>query len=334
MADTVMQKGFCYVTIPAMKTQTILVILGLFSIVSLLLSLVIGSVPISWPALIGQSHDMTQHVIWQLRWPVALTAFITGGLLALTGAILQVLLRNPLADPYILGISGGAATANLLGIVLGFGSHWLHLTGFLGALLAAGLVYILAQQQHRLNSSRLLLSGIIMATGWGALIALLLILSPDKDLRGMLFWLMGDLYNFSTPWWSLIILLLAAAYSLFLAPKLNILTRGAQQAQSLGINVDRLQKQLYFLTALLTACAVNLAGTIGFIGLIVPHMLRLLHKSDHRFILPASILLGGSLLTVANLLAKQLFAPVQLPVGIITALIGVPLFIILLLKNN
>lgn len=317
-------------------TKLLLLLLLLISIASLLCSIKLGSIHTNW-AMVWYSVNSTDTlhlVIWQLRWPTAITAFTAGGLLALAGALLQILLRNPMADPYILGISGGAATATLLGIILGVSSHWLHIASFGGALLAAGFVYWIAQQQHYLHPHRLLLTGMILAAGWGAVISLLLTLSPNDDLRGLLFWLLGDINSSSTPWWALIVLLLAALYSYYLAPQLNVLLRGDLAAKTLGVHVERLHWQLYLLTTLLTACAVSLAGTIGFVGLVVPHLLRLLHNSNHRFIVPGSVLLGGSLLTWASILAKQLWLPLQLPVGVVTALIGVPLFLTLLLLQK
>ncbi len=316
-----------------MTSRNLLTSLILLALLSLLCSIKLGVVNTPWLALLGHGSQHVEQIIWQLRWPIALNAFVTGSLLALTGAILQILLRNPLADPYILGISGGAATANLTGILLGISSHWLHLTSFMGALIATLLLYWLLYRQRHVNPQKVLLAGVIMAAGWGAIISLLLAISPNQDLRSMLFWLMGDVNNYSTPWFALTILLLATIYSALIAPQLNILMQGNQQAQSLGINVQRLQTQLYFVTALLTATAVSIAGTIGFVGLITPHLLRLLHTSDHKFILPASMLLGGSLVCFANLLAKQALLPIQLPVGVVMALIGVPVFLILLCKQ-
>lgn len=316
-----------------MKNPYLLLGLVCLAILSLIANLKFGAVNTPWGCFFSQCSIEQKEIIWHLRWPVALSVFVAGGLLALTGAILQVLLRNPLADPYILGISGGAAAFSLLGIVLGLSTHWVHIGGFLGGLLATLLVYTLAHNTRRIDNNRLLLAGVILAAGWGALISLLLALSPNQTLRTLLFWLMGDVNHYSIPYGESAVLLLSIIYFYTVAPALNVLTRGTQQAQILGVSVHRLERQLFFVTALLTACAVNLVGTIGFIGLIVPHLLRLMGTYDHRVLLPACVLLGGSLLCLANLLSIQLFSPLVLPIGVITALIGVPIFIFLLLKK-
>lgn len=310
-----------------MKSRHFLILLILLACLSLILNLLWGPSSLPWSALWG--HNLSTKIIWQLRWPLASTAFVTGGLLALSGALLQILLRNPLADPYILGISGGAATARLLGISI-LGTVHLSLCTFMGALIATLILYSFLDRNH-FNTQRLLLLGITLASAWGAIISLLLALSPNEDLGGLLFWLMGDIQAYETPWISMLILSLAGIYSYTIAPQLNLLTQGPLKAQSLGVNVPALQRQLYFITALLTATAVNLSGTIGFVGLITPHLLRLAHRSDHRFVLPASLLLGGTLVSFANIL-KQC-APVNLPVGVLLACIGLPIFLMLLLKR-
>ncbi len=315
-----------------MTTGKILFSLLILSVTLLILSLKLGPVFLSWHDLFSGDNANLQRIIWQIRWPTAVTAFTAGGLLGLTGALLQLLLRNPLADPYILGISGGSAAANLFGLLIGISSYWLHIFGFIGALLTTLLIFWLASQRQRFDRQRLLLTGIIMAAGWGAVISLLLVLSANTNLRNMLFWLMGDVNRYQISWLSFFILLFVGSYSTWLAPQLNLLLLGEQQAQSLGVNVKHLQWQLYFLTALLTAVAVNLVGTIGFVGLIVPHMLRLMYKSDHKFVIPGSILLGGNLLLLANLILKQNITHIQLPIGIVISIIGVPIFIFLLLR--
>lgn len=318
---------------PPMKSISLIASLFLFALLSLIANLKFGTIDIPWHTLLRHGSAPEQQIVWVLRWPVALSAFVAGGLLALSGAILQVLLRNPLADPYILGISGGAAAFSLLAITLGLSVRWMHISGLVGALVATLLVYVLAQAARRIDRNRLLLSGVILATGWGALISLLLALSPNQTLRSMLFWLMGNVNHYSIPYGESAVLILATLYFYATAPALNLLTQGSQQAQILGLSVRAVEYQLFFCTALLTACAVNLVGTVGFIGLIVPHLLRLLGAHDHRIILPCCVLLGGSLLSLANLLSTQLVPPLQLPIGVITALIGVPAFIFLLLKK-
>lgn len=306
------------------------------AILSIFFSLSQGSVLINFNQLLktmmGHSTPLIHDIVFHLRLPRTLGAFVTGGLLALSGVMMQILLRNPLADPYILGISGGGAVVTLILMVLGVSGFWLTGGAWLGSLAAIFLVFYLANSDW--NSQRMLLTGVALASGFSALISLILVLSADKNLHTMLFWLLGDLSFAHMPTIEAVILFAILTYSIFIAKELNILVRGEREAKALGINTSRLQKQLYFLSALLTASAVALAGCIGFIGLIVPHLFRLLGGHDHRLLLPGATLLGGSLLTMADTLSRVVFAPQQLPVGIMTALLGIPIFIVLLNKRS
>ena len=319
------------------RNRLLLSLLGLLGLLALLHGLSTGSLALDWRALLAglrQQDTLATQVVWELRLPRVLAAFITGGLLALAGALMQVLLRNPLADPYVLGISGGAATGVLGAMLLGLGGLWLQGAAFGGAFGTMLLVFALAHGRGSWTPARLLLTGVVVAAGWGAVIGLLLSLSPDATLRGMLFWLMGDLSNARPTFMSTGILLLGLLTSLLLARPLNLLTGGELQAAALGVEVRRVRYAIYLLASLLAGSAVTLAGSIGFIGLVTPHLVRLLGARDHRLLLPASVLLGGTLLTVADTLSRSLFAPRQLPVGVVTALIGVPLFLYLLQRGR
>jgi len=308
------------------------------SAATLTAALLIGSVDVgaaaAWSVLQGDGDPLQRSVLLDLRLPRALSAFAVGGLLALAGTLMQVLLRNPLADPYILGVSGGAAVAALLAMLVGGAGLVLTGAAFGGALLTILLVFALARRQGSWTAVRLLLTGVVIASGWAALIGLILAISPDTTLRGMLFWLMGDLEFAAHPLGAWLALAAGLAVALTLARDLNVLARGDLQARTLGVPVALLFPLLYVLTSLLTAAAVTLAGSIGFIGLIVPHLLRLLGGGDHRVLLPGAVLLGGSLLTGADTLARSLIAPQQLPVGVITALLGVPVFLYLLNRRG
>jgi iron complex transport system permease protein len=312
-------------------------LLFLLAIFSLVLALLAGSVPIRlpelWAVVTGSNQGLSQSLILELRLPRALGAFATGGLLSLAGALMQVLVRNPLADPYVLGISGGAAVAALLSMLFGLGGVWLSGSAFAGALLAMALVFGLARGRGSWTPTRLLLTGVVLAAGWGALISFILATSPDSNIRGMLFWLMGDLGFVQTPLPALLVLLLGLVACWPLGRDLNVLIRGELQAGALGINSGRLQIILFLLASLLTATAVVQAGSIGFVGLVIPHIMRLMGITDHRLLLPAAALAGGSLLVLADTLARTVLAPQQLPVGIITALLGVPLFLFLLRRE-
>jgi iron complex transport system permease protein len=238
---------------------------------------------------------------------------------------MQVLLRNPLADPYVLGLSGGAAVAALTAIAGGYAA-WASPAAFGGAVLSTILVFGLARrgaQQAPWTANRLLLTGIVIASGWGALIALLLSLAPEVQLRGMLFWLIGDLSSAGPALPAFVILMVVIAGGLALAGDLNVLMRGADVATSLGVSSARVTTLLHALAALATAAAVTTAGSIGFVGLVVPHALRLVIGNDQRVLLPACALAGGTLLVVADTIARSVLAPVQLPVGVVTALICV-----------
>ncbi len=297
-------------------------------------SLDIGAAEL-WRALLGRQDNATAYlVVHELRLPRALSAFAGGGLLALSGALLQVLLRNPLADPYVLGVSGGAAVAALLSMLGGLGIGWVRGNAFLGALLSMLIVFGLSRLGSVWTQNRLLLTGVVIAAGWGALISLILALTPAAQIQGMLFWLIGDLSYVTQPAMALTALLAGLAVSLWFARALNLLLRGENTAAALGENPARLRLAIYLVASLLTAMAVTLAGSVGFVGLVIPHILRLLGGSDHRFLLPACVLLGGGFLTVADTLARSLTAPAQLPVGVITALLGVPVFLYLLVRSR
>ncbi|MCK9535125.1 MAG: iron ABC transporter permease [Pseudomonas sp.] len=312
--------------------------LGLIALLAVLVALAIGSVNIApaelWAVVQGEGSSLHRTLVLELRLPRTLAAFATGGLLAVAGALMQVLLRNPLADPYVLGLSGGAAVGALLAMLGGLGAVLISGSAFAGAMLAMVLVFGLAHGTGSWTASRLLLTGVVVAAGWGAVITLMLALTPSYKLPGMLYWLMGDVSYARTPWPALLVLLLAIAVVMPLARNLNVLARGPMQAAALGVSVRPLEWTIYLLASLLTATAVTTAGSIGFVGLIVPHMLRLVLGNDQRIILPASALAGGTLLVLADTLARTVIAPEQLPVGVITALLGVPTFLYLLHRSR
>lgn len=292
--------------------------------------------PVSLNPLDSLQHPGTldAQILWQLRLPRAANAFVTGALLGVAGALMQVLLRNPLADPYILGVSGGASVGALLTIMAGAGTFALQSGAFAGALISMLLVFSLAHGRGSWDTTRLLLTGVVLAAGWGALISLLLALSANTQLQGMLFWLMGDLSFAGTPLAGGLLLLLLLPVTLAIAPALNLLGAGERQAAALGVAVGRLRILVYVLASLATASAVTQAGNIGFVGLIAPHMLRLAGARDHRVLMPAVLLLGGTLLSVADALSRLVVEPQQLPVGVLTALLGVPLFLFLLYRSR
>jgi len=312
--------------------------LGVLAVLALILALVSGSVSISfadiWSLLWRDDQSANGRIVRELRLPRALAAFVTGAMLALSGVMMQVLLRNPLADPYILGISGGAAAGALLIITLGIAGIWITQAAFAGALFSVLLVFGLAGRQLNWSATRLLLTGVVISAGWGALINIMLSTGNSQNVHSMLFWLMGDLSQSQSTVWHYLLLLLVLLLMLWQARPLNALARGDLQAAALGVNVRRLRLGLYFCAALLTASAVTIAGTVGFVGLVVPHMLRLIGARNHYLLIPGSALLGGSFLLLADSLARTIIAPQQLPVGVLTAALGVPVFLLILQHHS
>ena len=321
------------------RTRTLVVYaaLALAALGTLVLSVASGSVDLAWRELadaFAGNDGLARTLIFDLRLPRALSAFGAGSTLALAGVLMQVLLRNPLADPFVMGVSGGAAVAALSAILLGLTGFAVSMSATLGALMATLLVFALAHDEGSWTPVRLLLTGIVVAAGTGAIVTMLLALGEDTELRGMLFWLMGDLSLATRPTLLLVAAGLAVLIGLPLARHLNLLARGEIQARVLGAPVDLLRMAIFIGSSVLTAVAVTNAGTIGFVGLVTPHLVRLLLGSDHRVVLPAAALLGGTLVMLADLCARTLFAPRQLPVGALTALIGVPLFLILMRRQR
>ena len=322
-------------------------VLALLSCAALFASLATGSSAIALPdvvrLLLQPDGSANAEVLHGLRLPRALAAFGTGALLALAGALLQVLLRNPLADPYVLGVSGGAAAGALGAMLLGLGAALMQLGAFGGALLAIGLVFGVAYRDLSPGAAtgsasdaapRLLLTGVMFAALWSAVITVLLLLAPDARLRGMLFWLIGDLSGVSSPAWPLATLAALVLAVMPLARELNVLLRGAVLAHTLGVRIAPLRRKVYGIASLATAVAVTTGGGVGFVGLVVPHALRLVIGNDQRVLLPACALAGGSLLLLADTLARSIVAPQQLPVGVIMALLGAPMFLFLLLRRG
>jgi iron complex transport system permease protein len=320
------------------RPQVLFAALLFIAVASFVAALTSGSADLSFSdtldALRGIAPEKIQSVVTGARLPRALMAFAVGGLLAIAGVLMQVLLRNPLAEPYILGSSGGAAVAALLAMTFGMSSIIVDLSAFGGAMGATVLVFAIAHGTGSWTPSRLLLTGVVLAAGFSAVISLLLALSPDKNLRGMLFWLMGDLnFKFEPArcLWLLAILIVVGTAA---ARHLNILARGELQAAIVGLPVRAVRNVIFIAAALATSLSVTTVGVIGFVGLVVPHLIRQIAGSDHRIVLPASALAGGALLVIADTLARTLMAPRQLPVGALTAAIGVPLFLVLMSRGR
>ncbi|OGA30257.1 MAG: ABC transporter permease [Betaproteobacteria bacterium RIFCSPLOWO2_02_FULL_65_24] len=305
---------------------------------ALLAALSIGSVELGpselWQAVSGSGDEVNREIVWGLRLPRALAAFACGSLLALAGALLQVLLRNPLADPYLLGVSGGAATAALAAMLLGASGALLSGASALGAAAAALAIFVLSLAPSGWNPYRVLLAGVALSSGFGAIISLLLTVAPAAQVQGMLFWLFGDLSGASNPLPAWLVLAAVAVVAQSQAMALNVMTLGEDQARSLGVAVARVQWLVFGCATAATAAAVLVGGGIGFVGLVTPHLLRLAGVHDHRALLPASACLGGAFLAAADAVARSAASPTELPVGAVTALIGVPALLVLLAKGR
>ncbi|WP_072658976.1 FecCD family ABC transporter permease [Mariprofundus micogutta] len=271
-------------------------------------------------------------ILWELRWPRLFIAFTVGGLLALAGAWFQVLLGNPLAEPYVLGVAGSASVGAVTALMIYPESALLMSVGaFVGAWIGISIVMAFAH----LGSGRMLLAGVVLAAFWSALLALLLALLPRSELGLAFAWMMGDLSHSDLPIPLLLLTWgLALVCGFFLSRSLDALLLGERHAEALGIEVKRLRNRLLLLASAVTAIAVTAAGTIGFVGLVIPHLMRLLFGSLHRAVLPASAIGGGILLMLADSVARTIVAPSELPVGVLTAMIGVPVFLFLLLRRS
>jgi len=302
---------------------TLLVLLVIASLASVALALSIGSV-----------SNADAAIIYQLRLPRVLAAFAVGGLLAMSGALLQVLTRNPLAEPSVLGVSGGASVGALAVLLMGgAGTIWVAGGAWVGAIVVMLLLWLLVGG-YSAHPSRMLLAGVMIATACGAISTLMITFASNVAMPGMIHWLMGDLDSVISleavgailgVWLSVLILVWR------LSPKIHLLQLGTDKASTLGVDVSYVQWMMVLLSALSAATAVSIAGSIGFVGLLVPHLLRAVivkkHGPDQKILLPAAALLGGTFLVLADMFARTVIAPSQLPVGIITALIGVPSFL-------
>lgn len=341
-----------------LSTRSLFIALGLLLVLALWLSLALG--PVSLPLgdtlraalrLLGvplaadASVQQAELILAQIRMPRTLLGLAVGMVLALCGVAMQGLFRNPLADPGLVGVSSGAALGAAVAIVGGaafgglpeaFAPYLLSVCAFVGGLLVTALVYRLGRRDGQTHVATMLLAGIALTALAGAAIGLFTYLADDATLRTLTFWNLGSLNGASyARLWPLLLATLAVALWLpRRARALNALLLGESEARHLGFDVERLKRELVFCTALGVGAAVAAAGLIGFIGLVVPHLMRLLVGPDHRLLLPASALAGASLLLLADLVARLALAPAELPIGIVTALIGAPFFLYLLVRGR
>lgn len=319
------------------KKRLWLATITLFALLLLLVSIfsiVVGSVPISLPKIIQaitQGRSSTEHeIIFKVRLPRILLGLATGGGLAISGVLLQGVFRNPLVEPYTLGISGGAAFGVALAICVGLPfTPSLPLSGFLGGIVAITIVYILSTKGKGRTTTRLLLVGVMTSFVFSSLIMLTMALSKAEDLHGIVFWIMGSLQEPNTTLIIVVLIISAAGLiaSLIYSVDLNALSLGEEEAFHLGVEVERTKRTIFLIASFITGCCVSVSGIIGFVGLVVPHLMRLAFGGDHRILLPTSFLSGGIFLILCDTIARVVMAPTELPVGVITGLIGGVVFI-------
>ena len=319
-----------------MQRVALSVVLFVIAIAGIGFALLTGSVNLTnvevWQALLGNGSEVHRQIVQELRAPRVFAGFACGGLLAIAGTLLQVLLRNPLADPYILGISGGSSVAALCALSLGLPALGANLGALLGAVLAIVLVSGVALRGGW-STDRVLLAGVVLSAGFSAIVSLFLIIAPAAQLHGRLFWLMGDLSRVISATPVIVVFIIVALLAVLLGHLLDVLSLGEIKAASLGLNAKAAQYIVFMLAAIATAAVVVTAGPIGFVGLLTPHVIRLLGVTQNRALLALSAIAGGGFLVWADLLARSAVAPLQLPVGAVTALLGVPLLFFLLVRR-
>ena len=318
-----------------------LLIAVLIALVAIGGSLLVGAAAIPlervFATLLGAGRSSERSIVVDLRLPRALLAGLAGGGLAVSGATFQAMLRNPLAEPYILGVSGGAALGAVIVTVFTRNYFALPFAALAGALITIAIVFtIAARATLRLDPRVLLLAGVIVGAFFQAIILLLLTFADVESFRSAIFWMMGSVASAS--WRSvmmLAVIVVPATLALFaLARPLNLLTSGEETALYLGVNVTSVMRASYFTASLLVATSVAACGSIGFVGLVVPHAVRMLWGSDHRIVIPTAFFIGSAFLVLADTTARTILAPAELPVGVVTALVGVPVFIMLLMRRS
>lgn len=342
---------------PVFRPRPLLLAMGVLLLLAFWLSLALG--PVSLPLgdtllaalrllglpIEGEGLQQAELILGQIRLPRSLLGLCVGIVLALSGVAMQGLFRNPLADPGLVGVAGGAALGAAIAIVGGslvgglppaWSPYLLSLCAFSGGLIVTAVVYRFGRRDGQTNVATMLLAGVALTAMSGAGVGLFTYLADDATLRSLTFWNLGSLNGASYPrLWPLLLITLGIAIWLpRRASALNALLLGESEARHLGFNVERIKLELVLCTALGVGAAVAAAGLIGFIGLVVPHLMRLLVGPDHRVLLPASLLAGASLLLLADLAARLVLAPAELPIGIVTALIGAPFFLYLLVRGR
>jgi iron complex transport system permease protein len=298
-----------------------------------------GSVKEVWHSLLGtnKADSMLNTIIWQVRFPRVLLAALVGATLSLGGVVFQALLRNPLAEPYILGISGGSAIGAIFGIMMGFSRFpGVSLTAFAGSIATLVLLLVMSSGQSMLKKDSLLLSGVMVNAFCSAVIMFLISLTQDSRLHSIMFWLMGDFSLVDIKQVAVFAAILLPCFILlfWLSNAMNLLLLGKEMAQTMGVNVKIVTLIMLVVTSFMVSVTVSHCGLLGFVGLVVPHLFRLMLGPDHRILIPACIFGGGAYMVFCDILARSLPNQGEMPVGVITAMIGAPLFIYLLKRSE
>jgi iron complex transport system permease protein len=318
-------------------------LLGLLLIISSFLGLSLGSTDQSIRRILAvfaghvDPDPTLSSIIWQIRFPRVLLAALVGATLSLGGLVFQALLRNPLAEPYILGISGGSAVGAIIGILLGVSPlPGVAFFAFAGSMATLILVLLIASTRAAMKKDTLILAGVMVNAFCSSIIMFLISLTQDSRLHNILFWLMGDLSMSDTKRTTMLLIILLPCFAalFLLARPMNILLMGEEMAANMGVNVRLVSITLLVVTSFMVSATVCYSGLLGFVGLVMPHLLRLLFGPDHRILVPACILAGAAYLVLCDLLARLLPAQGEMPVGVITAMVGAPLFIILLQRSR
>lgn len=284
-----------------------------------------------------ESDPMLDTIIWQIRFPRVLLAALVGAALSLGGLVFQALLRNPLAEPYILGISGGSAIGAIIGILIGFSRFpGVSLTAFAGSIAILLLILVMSSGQTILKKDALLLSGVMVNAFCAAVIMFLVSMTQDSRLHNIIFWLMGDLSMVDMGHAGILAAIVCPCFILifWFSKSMNLLLMGKEMAQTLGVNIKAVTVILLVTTSFMVSATVSYCGLVGFVGLVVPHLLRLVFGPDHRVLVPACVFGGGAYLVSCDVLARVLPKQGEMPAGVITAMIGAPLFIFLLKKTR
>ena len=306
--------------------------LGILLIIVILIGIGQGSVYIPIFELFSQEN----HQILYVRVTRIMLGILAGTGLGVCGVTLQAILRNPLADPYLLGTSSGAGLGTVVGIILGISGAYLPLVAFIGALLSTVLVYNLARQDGKIPIQSLILSGVIVAISFSGLIIFLVSIFSNEALHGVMWWLLGNLqiYRLRVLLVVGIVVILGTICIFILSQDLNAMSIGEEDALHLGIEVETVKRILLFITSLITGALVSVTGMIGFVGLIIPHMMRLIVGPNHKILIPATCLGGAVFLVLCDTLSRSLLPPIEIPIGVVTSLVGAPIFIIILKRSQ